>query len=305
MHCASRYCPLVPVASYNQDTGLITAEFSSSLDFSKNAACVSAFRPTTVGWGPRLTGLSFELQLSVESLAIAMAVNLGIMSINDLELEQNFDIDLNLKMSNVTGSYHANSYFDIRYLSMSPILCLRNITAVPPTLFQSLCFLTISGTAVVLPIFNPAGNRTAGSYPNPCNCSSLASSDCNTFNLLAGYVIYDINILEKSGNLELSLELLARAVLQHSSYAAFNEAAFFISSATSSVALQKADDELYSQEFLSGAFQFCNLSDFDAVCSVVVFQSLDFDSHQVSAYNFPLMLGACSNSFTVSDATWY
>jgi len=231
-----------------------------------------------------------------------MAVNLGIISIDDLELAQQYGLIISYEYDDF-GFFNleGNSYFDIRYNTMSPIFCLRNTTAMPPDIFiQALCFLTISSTALALPIFNPG---------IPCNCSSPTNYyNCSSFDLLAGYIIYDVNLLSSdiSVTLKYSVELLSNAVLSHSSYAAFNDAAFTIFSATSKVALRVANEYLYTQEFLIESFiNLCYLPDHDgAVCSIVLFQSLDFVSRQVSAYHYPLKEGSCADSFTVPHDTW-
>jgi len=296
------YCPLIPDVSYNKATGIISATFVAP-EFMNTTACLTAFHPGTVGWVPEFTGKFFELNVNVESLAIAMAVNLGILSVDDLELAQVYDLVLTYDITDFGNiSLVANSYFDTRYKTMSPILCLTNITAVPPDTVQTLCFLPISYNAIALPVFNP-GENPFTPFPTPCNCSNNYDG-CNMFNLLAGFIVYDINIFASIEALRLSVLLLANAVMNFPSYAAFNEAAFYISSATAKVAIGVADEYLYTQQFLEESFQFCYLPDYDAVCSIVVFQSLDLNHRQVSAFHYALIEGSCSDSFSVPHDIW-
>jgi hypothetical protein len=61
--------------------------------------------------------------------------------------------------------------------------------------------------------------------------------------------------------------------------------------------------------WLQNAFQFCNISGLrgvthSSICSLVVFNSYDYISKQVSDYHYFLNNGSCSNTFSISSDNW-
>jgi len=105
-----------------------------------------------------------------------------------------------------------------------------------------------------------------------------------------------------------TVSYLALAVAQFPSYSDFNRAAYNVSFASAAVGSDIFDPILNTSEWITNAFQFCNLSVLgvvdNPVCSIIVFNSFDYISNQVSDYHFNLENGSCTNSFSIDEVYW-
>lgn len=274
--------------------------------FASNAICMAALSPKTFGYGQTYDKNNFPIQLEVESFITATAVNLGVMSIDDLLLAQYLNIYVTLRTATQNVTYQLNEYFDVRYNTMTPIVCMRNVTAVPASIeILTLCVVNIASSVFALPVFNHYGNA-ASKVPAYCDCKNKVGSNinCDYFNFLSGYVVYNFSV---SNNLFNSLLYLGTAVAKAGSYMKFNRQAYNASFAAAAIANNYYDPILNTTGWLRNAFQFCNVSGLSGVsiCSLVVFNSYDYISRQVSDYHYYLNNGSCSNSLSISSDNWY
>jgi hypothetical protein len=276
--------------------------------FAANAICMAALSPKTFGYGQTYDKNNFPIQLEVESFITATAVNLGIMSIDDLLLAQYLNIYITLRTSTQNVTYQVNEYFDVRYNTMTPIVCMRNVSAVPASVkILSLCVVNVATSVFALPVFNHYGDA-AFEVPTYCDCNTKVGTNinCDYFNFLSGYVVYNFSVIN---NLYNSLMYLGTAVAKAGSYSVFNRQAYNASFAAAAIANDVFDPILNTTGWLQNAFQFCNISGLrgvthSSICSLVVFNSYDYISKQVSDYHYFLNNGSCSNTFSISSDNW-
>ena len=290
-------------ATYDRANGDVSVILDYA-EFASNDICMSALTPASFGYVAAYDDNEFTVSLRVDSFVIAMAVNLGIMGIDDLIIAQYLYKYIPLTIDGKTFIYVMNEYFDIRFNTMAPILCISNVTALPSFVkIQQLCFVDISGRTLVLPVFNHYGD-TNSLVPDYCDCKTNGHSEqCNQFVLLSSYVVFNTSTLE--GN----IKYLVTAVSKWGNYDKFNRAAYNATFAAAAMANNRFDPILNTSSWRRNAFQFCNISGYGGLksvplCSVVVFNSFDFTSQQVSDYHFALRNGSCSNSFTIDEDLW-
>ena len=290
-------------AVYDRANGDINVNLNYA-DFSSNAICMAALTPSSFGYVQAYDVNDFSISLHVDSFITAMSVNLGIMDIADLIIAQYLGIFINVRVGNQKFSYVLNEYFDIRFNTMIPIYCMRNVTALPANVnLKQLCFVNIANSKLGLPVFNHYGN-TKSDVPDYCDCKTNGhSQQCNQFAFLSGYVVYNASSLQQN------VLYLGSAVVKWGSYEAFNRQAYNASFAAAAITGNAFDPVLNSSKWLKNAFQFCNISGVGGlrkspVCSVVVFNSFDSISQQVSDYHYALSNGSCTDSFTIPEDIW-
>jgi hypothetical protein len=156
---------------------------------------MTAFHPATIGWLPTLQYNSMSISVNTESMSVAMSVNMGIMRLDNLYLAQPLNYPVRIRTSEGTFTYVINEYFDIRFYKMDAIYCMTHFGAVPSGYPTIICALSIAGTTLALPIFNPFGGLSSSDALIPCTCPS--SEACQSFRLLSGYILFDINIWQR------------------------------------------------------------------------------------------------------------
>ena len=128
-------------SSYDRSTGTITATIDYQT-YSSNPLCVSAVSPATLGYMSTYDDNDFTIQMPVDSFVTAMAVNLGILTLDDLLIAQEIHAFYHVKVGKMNVTYVLNEYFDLRYNNMQPLVCIKNVTALPPTVtVTTLCMV--------------------------------------------------------------------------------------------------------------------------------------------------------------------
>eukprot|EP01031_Cornospumella_fuschlensis_P042177 gene42177-51502_t len=180
-------CPMHAATEFDKANALIKTTLNF-FEYTNDTLCGDALPPSQYGYSTAIDDGEFELSLNVETLSLAMAVNLGILALSDLSLASNELIPLYFHDTN----YLLGEYFDNRNLEMIPMSCIYNVSAIPPGQpnIQYLCFYLYSRT-VALPVFNHVG--TSNFAPAYCACGLNGNSDdCNDFNLMSGLVIFPL-----------------------------------------------------------------------------------------------------------------
>ena len=312
-----RYCSAVPDTHYNRDTALISATFKES-EFLQDPACSGALENNFIGYEPEYGGDSFHIDLDVQSLVIAMAVNLGFLSLETLDYAENFNLEIAVPIpgSKRNVTYLLNGYYDLRYTSMTPILCMQNVTIAPPPFLTVLCVLVFQGSSeefIGLPIFHHGGvNTGTGFYP--CNCSltsQYSSSLCNEFNLMSGFIVYN------RGATSLLKEDLVRvytlAITAHSGYKNFNDAmspALFLAEGIITGVVTTPDVGMVRKALSPCTVNYTSPTNPHLVsgtfnCSLVIFQSLDHITHHITENHYQLHQGSCRDTFTIPADKWF
>lgn len=293
---------------------MISATFKES-DFVRDPACAGALTEYFTGYEAEYNGGNFHIDLDAQSLVIAMAVNLGYLSLDALDFAEtiNKEISVPIPGSTKNVTYLLNGYYDLRYTSMTPILCMKNITIAPPPFLTVLCALVFKGSEefIGLPLFNHGGVNT-GTEILPCNCSvqPSSSSQCDEFNLMSGFIVYNI---EDSSLLQAEdlLRLYSLAITAHSGYKNFNDAmgpALLLAEGIITEVVPPDNRAVrnalspctvnytspINPQLVSGMFN----------CTLVVFQSLDHISHHISDHHFQLHHGSCRESFRIPPDKW-
>ena len=198
-------------------------------DFFGDTNCSAALDYSWVAASEAFGEKTFNLNFDMQSFAVAMAVNLGYLSLDTLETAQTqYDpiVVLTDHTDTPNVTYSMSQYFDLRYASMNPIMCIRNLTHAPPNYMTELCMLELPLTWILyaVPIFNSGGILSGGDRYgySGCSCSqdNLFDDNCNSFNLMSGLIFYN-NDLFYAGDL---FAMYLKVIGEYSSYYAFNEA---------------------------------------------------------------------------------
>lgn len=217
--------------------------------------------------------------LEVESFTTAMAANVGILKKYHLTIARNLRSTIGVTYNKSLFSFDVNEYFDLRYPTMTPVICLSNTTTLPMVLSQLsfLCFVIVStSSTIALPVFNHMGHNLT--YPAYCECDgttqTMMNSACNKFNLLSGFILFSDDIekaassrVQRENNLLRNVKRLLYMVLQFKDYESFNRAAYF-AMAASAISASTASGDIVDDDivptngfkFLDSAFNFCDLS---------------------------------------------
>ena len=115
-------------------------------DFFGDTNCSEALDYSWVAASEAFGEKTFTLNFDMQSFAVAMAVNLGYLSLDTLETAQTqYDpiVVLTDHTDTPNVTYSMSQYFDLRYASMAPIMCIRNLTHAPPNYMTELCMLEL------------------------------------------------------------------------------------------------------------------------------------------------------------------
>jgi hypothetical protein len=300
---------------YSQADSMLRAEINkrgllamTSDDVCSAASTVNIFTPS---WGTRDNTYRFDLD--VRSFSTAMAVNMGIIELSTLGWSRK-------AMSSITLhgiSYQVNEYFDTRYKTMTPILCINkalshaHLNSATNITNDDVCFL-LHGEGIFLPIFNHVGASLE--IPTECRCDDDTKNNdiCNSFLLIPSLIFYKTDLATSTADKIISSTKQIKKLLElrrkYNDYVDLNQAGYNASaSATIKYLGHNANGTLQSDWF-AGAFDFCARQDENnntEYCSLVTFASLNNENRRISLYQYELTAGHCVNSFSVlSQASW-
>lgn len=159
--------------------------------FMSSTACKSATLPSNLGYLQAFDDNSLSLYLDMRTFSTIMAVNLGLLNINNLGVaDREFSI-----VRYETVYYKVGQYFDIRYPTMTPMICVQNITDIGTNPgVEFLCLYTIGGSNTIgAAIFNHYG--TSNIFPIECSCDDNGQGkECNSFNLVSSLMFFNTPI---------------------------------------------------------------------------------------------------------------
>ena len=313
-----RFCSAVPDTTYDRQAAVITATFNYP-EFEKDPACFGALPETFLDYDSDYSHGDLHLTMDAQSLVIAMAVNLGYLHLEVLEFASRIDVkvDIPIPKSKRNATYIMNGYYDLRYTSMTPILCMQNATEVPLPYPTELCALVLSGAErkhVGLPLLTHGGVNT-GSKIYPCNCSQGVGqslpSECNEFNFLSGFIVLNQNTTSTELQSSDFLQMLMHLITAYGSYEDFNDAMAPALLLAEGVITHVANPDLgevlnvlspCSMNYTTADNPFQSSGMF--YCSLVMFQSWDRMDQRVSENNYQLRNGSCKDSFTIPLKSW-
>ena len=217
------------------------------------------------------------------------------------------------RVKNITGlDCEFKMKIDRRYPGMQPVFCCESNTI---NKGQGICLLQVNDR-YALPVFNHYGaNNTCTQCTWYVNISYLSiiqhftyclishyndekkafepnDKYCNTFDLLLGYVFY-ANANATEANM-----LLANLILNRS-YVNTTSLAYNISYAATSYGY--TDESFVDAEWRNKAYEFCTFDGHS--CSLVIYDSFDYNYSYVNEFYYQVPYGACNNTFI--SKTWF
>jgi hypothetical protein len=289
-------CVNISTSSFDQANGVLEVEYDYQ-QFMSSEYCSNIAEPDILGYSPYANPRLFNIEIDVQTLITAVAVNLGFLGLRDLQLisKSSFPIEYDGEV------YTTSEYVNAEYPDMQPVTCIAN----PPR-----CVMILN-KVIALPIFNHLGVSTT--YPEPCNCTTLHASNasysstdqstrdyfvnCNLFRWLSGVVFY--NTTSSIPILQFSLNYTYQEILDYSFYPMFVGSTFGINSPYYS-------SQMNTPENRKKLYEFCYNPGENMYCSFITFASFDlgYPGWSVSQYYYQLTNGACSNSLSTSPKHW-
>lgn len=270
-----------------------------SMDYEESKSdplCAAAITPELFGYIPKVHHDTFQVSLDVRSLVTTLAVNLGILSLDDIvEISGSSNI-FPYVLDGVQYNLSVASFYDPRYPEMASIICLKesDIIVLPTGCISRL------GTTLALPMFSHSGQ--SADWPSLCSCSdpnlgNLANPmhPCNLFSFLSGILFY--NSSDPGAIFELGIKYDMATIANSSFFPMFIASSFAERSAHY--------PNLHSPQTLLDSYQWCYLPTY-GYCRFLTFTSWDvtnFD-YSVNEYFYQLRNGACTDTFAIPDANW-
>lgn len=209
------HCNVTGYGEYDYANALYTASYQ--YDKYINAGCDELLNPQALNYNPKINDNILKIELDVNSLSTAIAVNMGVLEMETLGIITSV-APLELLYNNAI--YYFVQVFDDRFASMDPILCAVNGTNIEDYLNKykhaasfsgysnvnfnknsyknlngtlnenEICF-SYSGGVVALPVLNHIG--ASGYSPLYCDCETGVgkTEPCQQFNLLASLIYYN------------------------------------------------------------------------------------------------------------------
>lgn len=272
-------CNAKSSSSFDVNSGIFTAIFQYN-EFMNLSTCYSIANPFMLGYLPTVSNGEFYLKYDINSLLTSVAVNIGVLEINSLQLVEGMTTEY--EFGGIV--YISNSYVDSRYPKMNPILC---------TLYDNLPVCAFQfGYVYAWPIFQHKGNNIT--FPDPCNCHNPSQSrgsyaQCNLFDFIHGFIFW--NTSDPYPIFSLVAKFGARRV---------NDLAFNASFAGSYWGSFTADPYYRSSEYVMSSLLFCK-DDRYGFCRLMVFSSFDGNQNNfaISQYQFQLPQGFCNNTIAI------
>lgn len=283
-------CNITAATGFDYATGSLYVTYPYK-EYMNHPVCNETFNPLYAGYVPGLTEDTIDLAIDVRSLVTAIAVNINLISFDQLvEIEAYRDL---IEYANVP--YIVSMYYDPKYVGMSPISCIQNLNH---TVRQ--CLLTPNNRLYAIPILNHFGNSTE--FPQKCDCNILLKSppeeygNCNLFNFLAGFIFWNNN--NANGFFELVIKQGSLFTINNLAYNASYISSYFGQRSSQSA-------ELRSLHSIKKSLEFCNVASY-GYCSIMSFSAFDSApwTFAVSPYYYQLSYGACNDSVTPTEDAW-
>lgn len=183
-------CNASSTAVFDNANGILSLVYDYS-EYVSNPVCYRAATPQLLGYNPNVDFDRFTISLDTRSIITAVAVNMGIMDIENLVELAVFRVPYEFQGQ----SYNVSQYNDPKYSGMKPISCITmNNTQIVDYTF---CALVIAEEVYAIPLFNHMGKSQE--LPVECNCSTISDFEkgdsyynCNVFSFLTGVLFYPV-----------------------------------------------------------------------------------------------------------------
>lgn len=311
------------------DSSTATASVSFNYDsFMKRPKCFKALSNITstfFGYQQYLDGPTMSLSFDMQTLAVALSINLNINSLTD------FDEIVDARVQWIDFMHVKRSirtYTSSRFPNMRPITC--SVTTELESRDPNAICIMRAGNGVLIPFWNhfkiPYGNDNIFSYPfvplnfsyfpPPCNCSKNNTRDigspqitdsevlyntCNSLSFLSGVMYWNSAVFYPDPVI-LIFAKLNSVMLNQGLYHANYLSTYF------GVEYMKSINDT-QQTSLQRAFSICDLGPPAGGCSIIQFATYDMipsgvvDAYGVSKNLFTLFNGSCRDSISMSDET--
>jgi hypothetical protein len=279
-------CKLTPQIIYDRGANKYRMEYSAA-EYLADKNCTRILNPFHVKYMPVYDQDSFRIEVSVDSIVTATAINLGILVATELHLVKN-----TLSTVEHKGKiFEYGSFYYPRFPGMEAIICVIKGDQ------EYACSLSLGNNLYGLPVFNHFGSNIT--TPTPCNClgdksNELLTQLCNQFTFLPGLVFYEWDYpATEAESLTSLLNLILDAEVSGTTLTA--NAFYATNDAVNLVNLQKNDSD-----WRKDVYAFCNdVAEPNTRCSVSSF-FIGHETSEISDFFYPLYYGACNDSFTVS-----
>jgi hypothetical protein len=112
-------CNVSSVASFDSSTGMVLVKFNFD-DFMAEPKCTAAMNPIYFGYNVLTKPKMFELSFDIRTIISGIAVNVGILKLDQLEEITKYRQDYMLGAQRVLARY----FYDPRYAGMKPLRCV-------------------------------------------------------------------------------------------------------------------------------------------------------------------------------------
>jgi hypothetical protein len=287
----SGQCSLRPSVSYNTESAQLTLQFNYN-EFISNPSCLHLVDPRHMGFVPFYSGSNFQIIFDARSALTALAINYGLLAIDELESIPG------TQFTELIGgeSFTVSQYFYPRYPGMRSLLCLDS---------PVVCVLQIYET-FLYPLFNHLGNDPTRPLYCDCTIPEMIEGGCHLFNFVSSFAFFDYNATAGE-NVGTAIERLV-AFSQSNSGAQINRDSF-------NATFYAVEDPSFApqlSETYSRAFEFCRVgSSYCSLLSVVMIDGFEMingmiynpgNEYTVSDNYFQVRYGACNDTFTISAA---
>jgi hypothetical protein len=288
-------CNLDVATIYDRANSRWTISYNYT-DFQSTPNCSKAIDPAQLGYSQAYDRDAFNIAIDVDSLIVAMAVNIGALPVSYLQEIPGSSYFIQYDSLNITFTGN----FDPRTPQMTPIYCSRNVTNSngDPVQLKTICTYKV-GSLYGLPIFNHLGaNHTSPEY---CDCTTAIglTSLCQSFTFIPGLLFYH-------NNRHVGLSALVQILQKAGGYVNFNRDAYNASFAGAASIYNDSDPILTNPTWRENAYAFCKVPNAttDEYCSLLILNTWESDRFTVADENYQLQQGSCTDSFSISQEAW-
>jgi hypothetical protein len=295
-------CNVTSTAAFNTQNGLLTLSYDYN-EYVNNRICNDSVSPSLLSYLPSTDNGYFSLHLDTRSIITALAVNMGIIEVDNLVAIE----DLSSVYVFEGVSYNVSVYYDPKYNGMEPISCINVNTTLHVD--YSFCIIKVQNEVYAIPLFNHYGMSDV--TPTPCNCSTIDPADlansyysCNLFSFMTGVLFYPTNNPDEIMRMWLNIGL---TVVNQVLTSPVNSQAFNAQYIGSYWGLNSPDRALFeTPDYREAAYSLCNVTGNTGLCSLITFSIFDKTPQNwaVTDYYYQLMNGACANTFVPEYEEW-
>ena len=296
-------CNATSTAAFDSSNGILSLVYNYE-EYFNNPVCNNSLTPSMLDYLPNADANSFSIQLDTRSIVTAMAVNMGILEVENLVELTGFSSDYIYDGVN----YTVREYYDSKYNGMAPISCINFNVSYAKVSNYTFCSVQLNQNIYGVPLFNHKGS--SATMPSPCNCSHLTDAElqdsyspCNVFSFLAGVLFYPTESPDDVMEMWINIGVVRVNSVLMSPVSDLAYDAMFVGSYWGKNSPNRT--LLNSEEYRQEIYEFCTLPS-GASCSLLTFSVFDKKPQNwaVSDYYYQVQFGACQNTFVPSLDDW-